>query len=93
MEAKFILTATRSPDKSRLHLIKSDVGYCQWVVCWNYSPSNNSWDWGSYCNNLKAALKVFIQKYDEHGFDDVVEGYVDENDIKGECNYACQNET
>ena len=72
----FILTATRKADNFRLHLLNRYTPYQSWVVCWNYYPTNDTWDWGSYCNDLKEALSIFNQRLTEHDFDDVFEGYV-----------------
>jgi hypothetical protein len=74
---RFILTATRKADNSRLHLLNRHTEYYPWTVCWNYSPANGDWDWGSYNDTLKDALGVFSRKVGEHGFDDVVDGYTD----------------
>lgn len=73
----FIFTATGDNDNSRLHLLKRDTEYQPFVVCWNYDPSDNSWNWGTYCNTLKKALTAFIKKCDENGFTDIFEGYAD----------------
>ena len=76
---RFILTATRKSDNARLHLIDRgiDSDNSKYVVCWNYDATSDTWDWGTYCGNLKNALNVFTQKCEEHGFDDVSEGYLD----------------
>lgn len=70
---RFILTATRKSDSYRLHLINRHTEHHGFVVCWNYSKTSNSWDWGSYCNSLKEALSLFSQKVTEYDFDDVTD--------------------
>ena len=70
---KFILTATRKSDTSKLQLINRYTLNHPFVVCWNYSHTTETWDWGTYCNDLKEALSVFNAKVIEHSFDEVVE--------------------
>ena len=75
---KFILTATRKSDKARLHLIDRNIesDNSKYAVCWNYDTASQSWDWGTYCGNLKNALSAFVEKCGEHGFNEVHEGYL-----------------
>ena len=78
-ELKFVLTALRKSDKNRLHLIDRgiDSDNSKFVVCGNYDTESDTWDWGTYCDNLKNSLTIFTQKCDEHGFDVIVEGYIE----------------
>jgi hypothetical protein len=78
-DLRFILTATRTYDNARLHLVDRgiDSGSSGFVVCWNYDKPTGSWDWGTYCDDLKSALSIFTKKCEEHEFDEVFEGYLD----------------
>ena len=81
-ELKFILTALRRSDNARLHLIDRgiDLDNSKFVVCWNYDTESCTWDWGAYCGSLKDALSTVTQKCEEHGFDEIKEGYIEKQD-------------
>jgi hypothetical protein len=78
---RFIFTAARN-DGCRLHLLIRNVKSKPFVVCWNYDTVSDSWDWGTYCTDLKRALSAFNQKIIEHDFTDVFEGYLEKNYAK-----------
>jgi hypothetical protein len=71
---KFIFTAIRDDDGSRLHLFNRGTEYQPWVVAWNYDEQTKSWDWGNYSNTLSEALTTFSDKYSNAGFSRVHEG-------------------
>jgi len=72
---KFILIATRKTDRMRLHLLNRNTEHSGFVVCWNYDTDSGTWDWGTYCDTLKDALTAFVEKCEEHDFNEVFEGY------------------
>ena len=74
---RFMFTAVREYDGSRLHLLNRDTEYNPWVICWNYDEKSKSWDWGTYCNRLNDALITFLDKYSNYGFNRVIEGYAE----------------
>jgi hypothetical protein len=76
----FILSATRKTGRERLHLLNRGAERSSYVACWNFNPSTGTWDWGTYSDTLMGALSAFVEKCDEHGFDDVSVGYVEMRD-------------
>ncbi|GHU91393.1 hypothetical protein FACS1894202_12740 [Clostridia bacterium] len=63
---KELRKATRA-DGNTLHIVQQlNTEYTPFVICWHFD--GKTWDWGTYCQTLEQAERVFNEKAAEHDF-------------------------
>ncbi|GHU92055.1 hypothetical protein FACS1894202_14430 [Clostridia bacterium] len=63
---KELRKATRA-DGNTLHIVQQlNAEYTPFVICWHFD--GKTWDWGTYCQTLEQAERVFNEKAAEYEF-------------------------